>query len=231
MRDAEEFSELARGAQEPLSGPLRLGVIPTIAPYVIPQAMRGLAKAFPKLKLYLREEQTAPLLTKLEEGRLDLVLIALPYETGELETMPLAEDRILAALPKDHPLAAAKRVAPADLAAAPLLLMEDGHCLRSHALEACRLKGPDPNEVFQGTSLGTLLQMVAGGIGLTLIPEMAAAHEIGAGSRIVARPLAGDPSRTIAIAWRASAARKADFRAFGRALKDILQGQAGAGCR
>jgi LysR family transcriptional regulator, hydrogen peroxide-inducible genes activator len=222
LRDAADLAEAAKTAQAPLSGPLRLGVIPTIAAYVIPAAMRGLAKAFPNLKLYLREEQTAPLLDKLEKGQLDLVLLALPYAIGELETMALGEDRIRVAMPKDHPLARSKRVAQEDLAGEALVLMEDGHCLRSHALEACRLTGPDRNEVFQGTSLKTLVQMAAGGIGITLIPEVAVAAEIAASSGLVTRPLTGGPSRTIALAWRRSSARKADFRAFGAYLKRVF---------
>ncbi len=222
LRDAEDLAEAAKAGREPLSGPLRLGVIPTIGAYILPAALRGLARKFPKLRLYLREEQTASLLAKLEKGELDLVLIALPYDVGELETMPLGSDRILAALPKGHPLAAARRIDTADLASEELLLMEDGHCLRSHALQACRLAGPGRNEVFQGTSLRTLLHMTAGGIGITLMPEMAVASEITSGSGLVARPLEGDPSRTIALAWRRSSARKAEFRALGGYLKTVL---------
>src|SRR5258708_16361324 len=124
--------------------------------------------------------------------------------------MALGGDRILVALPEAHPLAAAKRIERADLASEALLLMEDGHCLRSHALEACRLAGPDRNEVFQGTSLRTLLQMAAGGIGITLMPEMAVAAEITATSGLVARPLEADPSRPIALAARRRPARQAE---------------------
>ncbi|HXZ01704.1 MAG TPA: LysR substrate-binding domain-containing protein [Stellaceae bacterium] len=223
LRDAEDLAEAAKAGQEPLSGPLRLGVIPTIGAYAIPAALPGLTRKFPKLRLYLREEQTASLLAKLEKGQLDLALIALPYEVGEAETMALAPDPIVVALPKGHKLAAAKRINAASLAGEELLLMEDGHCLRSHALQACRLAGPDRNEVFQGTSLRTLLQMAAGGIGLTLMPDMAVAAEITPGSGLVARPLEGDPRRTIALAWRRTSARKAEFRMLGDYLKSVLQ--------
>jgi len=222
LREAQDLAEAAQGAREPLAGPLRLGVIPTIGPYVLPAAMRGLAKTFPKLKLYLREEQTGPLLGKLEAGELDLALIALPYATGDIEVLTLGEDPLLVALPKAHPLAREKRLSRAALAGEALLLMEDGHCLRSHALEACRLAGPDRNEVFQGTSLKTLLQMTAGGIGITLVPALAAPTEISGSTGLVARALAGEPSRTLALGWRRSTARKADFRAFGRYLADII---------
>jgi LysR family hydrogen peroxide-inducible transcriptional activator len=222
LRDAEELVDLARAARDPLSGPLRLGVIPTIGAYFIPPALEDLAASFPKLKLYLREEQTASLLDKLEKGQLDLLLLALPYDTGGLETMAIGEDRILAAIPKSHPLAKSKRIAPADLAGEPLLLMEDGHCLRSHALQACHLAEAGSNEVFQGTSLRTLLQMASGGIGISLMPAMASAAEIGEGSALVARPLEGNPCREIALAWRRSSPRKAEFRTFGEYLKRVF---------
>src|SRR5580658_3279730 len=222
LRDAQDLAETAQAGREPLAGPLRLGVIPTIGPYLMPAAMTGLAKAFPKLKLYLREEQTAPLLEKLAKGQLDVALIALPYDMGALETMTLGDDRILVALPKSHPLARARRIARAALVGEELLLMEDGHCLRSHALAACRLVGPDRNEVVQGTSLRTLLQMAAGGIGITLLPEMAVKPELAAAPGLVARPLEGAPARGIALAWRPTSARKSEFRTLGRYLKTVL---------
>ena len=124
LSDAEDLVDVAHGGREPLSGSLRLGLIPTIGPYLAPPVMRGLAKAFPKLKLYLREEQTASLLEKLALGQLDLVLLALPYDVGDLETMTLGEDAILVALPAGHRLARAKRIDHDDLAAEPLLLLE-----------------------------------------------------------------------------------------------------------
>lgn len=227
LRDAEDLAELARSAQAPLSGRLRLGVIPTIGAYLIPAAVQGLPAAFPELKLYLREEQSDPLLDKLDKGQLDLLLIALPYETGDAETTALGEDRILVALPKGHRLTKTKLIQSEELSHEPLLLMEDGHCLRSHALRACRVGEAGDNEEFQGTSLRTLLQMAAGGIGVTLVPEMAVATEITPGSGLVARRLSGDPSRTIALAWRRSSARKQEFRSFGRYLKSVLDGQNG----
>lgn len=223
LSDAEDLVATARSGGAPLSGPLRLGVIPTIGPYLLPAIMQGLGAAFPKLKLYLREEQTAPLLEKLASGELDLVLLALPYEIGDMETMELGEDRILVALPPTHPLARAKQIDRDALAGEELLLMEDGHCLRSHALAACRLAGPNRNEVFQGTSLRTVMQMAAGGLGVTLVPQMAVTAELPADGSLVVRPLAGDaPPRRIALAWRRSAARKAEFRLFGAYVKPVL---------
>jgi LysR family hydrogen peroxide-inducible transcriptional activator len=223
LSDAEDLVDVAHGGREPLSGSLRLGVIPTIGPYLAPPVMRGLAKAFPKLKLYLREEQTASILEKLAVGQLDLVLMALPYDVGDLETMMLGEDAILVALPVDHRLAGAKRIDHDDLAAEKLLLLEDGHCLRSHSLQACRIAGSVANEIFQGTSLRTLVQMAASGLGVTLVPEMALAAELPADSILVARPLGhGTSSRTIALAWRRNSARKSEFRVFGGYVRDIL---------
>jgi len=223
LHDAEELVEIARGGHEPLSGPLRLGVIPTIGPYLLPPLMRGLKEVFPKLKLYLREEQSAPLIEKLEAGSLDLGLLALPYDLGDLESMPLGQDEIVVALPKDHPLAAGKRVASDQLAGQPLLMLEDGHCLRDHALAACSLTGPDRNEVFQGTSVKTLVEMAASGLGITLLPKMAVAAEVPAEGDLTTRPLAADaPARSLALVWRRSATRKEDFRTFGRHIAKVL---------
>jgi len=230
LRDAEELRDLARSSREPLSGPLRLGVIPTISEYFIPAAARGLAAFFPKLKLYLREEQSAVLLERLAKGELDLLLIALPYDTGDLDMTMIGQDRILAAIPAGHPMAQARQIEQEDLIREPLLLLEDGHCLRSHALMACRLSKAGDNELFQGTSLRTLLQMVAAGIGVTLLPEMAVPMDITPDSGLVARRIAGDPSRSIALAWRQGSARKAEFRSFGQYLKSMFeqaQGRAG----
>jgi LysR family hydrogen peroxide-inducible transcriptional activator len=223
LSDAEDLVEVAQGGREPLSGSLRLGVIPTIGPYLAPPVMRGLAKAFPRLKLYLREEQTAALLEKLAVGQLDLVLLALPYDIGDLETMTLGEDAILVALPVGHPLARANLIDHDDLAAEKLLLLEDGHCLRSHALQACHIAGSVPNEIFQGTSVRTLVQMAASGLGITLVPEMALAAEFPADGSLVARPFGPEsPARTIALAWRRNSARKSEFRVFGFYVRDIL---------
>jgi LysR family hydrogen peroxide-inducible transcriptional activator len=223
LADAEELVNVARAGREPLSGPLRLGVIPTIGPYLVPQIMRGLEKEFPKLRLYLREEQTAPLLEKLAAGQIDLALVALPYDLGELEAMELGEDPIFVALPADHPLAQLPHIDRGALARENLLLMEDGHCLRSHALEACRLTGPDRNEVFQGTSLRTVIQMAAGGLGVTLVPQMALTSELPSAGGLVARPLSADaPPRRIALAWRRTSPRKAEFRRFGIHVQSLL---------
>lgn len=223
LRDAEELVDVARAAGEPLSGPLRLGVIPTIGPYFLPAALPALRRAHPRLKLYLREDQTARLLDRLASGELDVVLLALPYPTEDLEIEPLGEDPFFLACPPDHPLAGLAEVRPDDLAGVGLLLLEEGHCLRAHALSACRLPGAGAGEGLQGTSLPTLVQMVAGGLGVTLLPRMAAESELLKGAGLVARPLLGeDSARSIGLAWRRSSPRKTEFRLLAAALRERL---------
>jgi LysR family hydrogen peroxide-inducible transcriptional activator len=223
LRDAKDLLELAQSAREPLVGPLRLGVIPTIGPYLVPAMMPGLLQQFPKLRLYLREEQTAPLLEKLAADQLDVVALALPYDVSRLEVMELAEDPLFVLLPRTHPLAEANSIQRDWLADQNLLLLEDGHCLRRHALEACRLSGPAQNEVFQGTSLRTVIQMAVGGLGVTLAPRLALPTELPPDGSLVARPLEADaPPRRIALVWRMSAVRKDDFRRLGDYMKSVL---------
>jgi LysR family hydrogen peroxide-inducible transcriptional activator len=221
LRDSEDMVALARSLGEPLAGELRLGVIPTIGPYLLPPALPLIRARHPRLRLYLREEPTAELIEGLEAGRLDCILIALPYEIGDLARMPIGKDDLFLVCPASHPLAAAAAVPPGSLAEAAMLLLEDGHCLRRHALEACELSGPGRHEVFQGTSLKTLVAMVAGGLGVTLLPAIALLSEIGDESGLVARPLLTPAAtREIALAWRKSSPRAAEFRLFGELLRE-----------
>lgn len=219
LRGAEEIADLAAASGAPLSGPLRLGIIPTIAPYLLPGVLATLRRAHPGLRLYLREDQTARLLERLVAGDLDLVLLALPYPVGELETMVMGEDPFVLACPPDHPLAARQGIAGEDLSGHELLLLEEGHCLREHALAACHLPGPARGEGVLATSLATLVQMVANGLGVTLIPEMAAKAGVLAGTDLISRPLSDGAGRIIGLAWRPSSPRKADFRALGEFLR------------
>lgn len=219
LRGAEEIADLAAASGEPLSGPLRLGVIPTIGPYLLPGVLPALRRAHPRLRLYLREDQTARLLERLAAGDLDVALIALPYPAGAIETLAVATDPFLLACPPDHPLAAKAEVAGDDLAGVDLLLLEEGHCLREHALAACHLPGPARGEGVLATSLPTLVQMVANGLGVTLIPEMAVRGGVLAGADLVTRPLADGSGRTIGLAWRPSSPRKAEFRLLGEFLR------------
>src|ERR1700750_1353061 len=221
--DAEELVGLAHNAQEPLSGPLRFGVIPTVGPYVLPSLLSHLRTALPKLKLYVREAPTPVLLDKLAGGELDVLLAAIPYELGDVETMEIAEDPIVVGMPGTHPLRNHKVVNRDDLAREQLLLIEDGHCLRSHSLQACRIVDPGRNEVFQATSLRTLVQMVAADLGITLIPQIAVDSELASTRNVVIRPLSPDkPFRTLMLAWRQTSARSAEFRMFGNLIRECL---------
>lgn len=218
---AEDMVLLARAASVPLSGPLRLGVIPTISPFLLPRVLPALRKRFPDLRLFLREDLTARLVEQLQAGKLDLLLIALPYEGGALDTMTLFDDDFLVACREDHPLARRNSVKLDDLSEAPLLLLEDGHCLRDHALAACRLPPSPRRDGFAATSLHTLVQMVDSGLGVTLLPRLALDAGILRGTDVTTRPLhdgAGDASRHIGLAWRRGTQRAKEFTLFGEAL-------------
>jgi len=219
---AEELVGLARIAQ-PLCGPLRFGVIPTIGPYVLPSLLSQLGSALPKLKLYVREAQTAVLLDRLAAGDLDILLAAVPYELGDVEAMTIAEDPIVVAMPRKHPLAHHAVVSRDDLAREELLLIEDGHCLRRHSLQACQIVDSVRNEVFQATSLRTLVQMVAAGLGITLMPQIAVDSELASARNVVVRSLSPDkPFRTLVLAWRPTSSRGAEFRMLGDLIRECL---------
>src|ERR1700692_1517623 len=221
--DAEELVGCARNAQEPLSGPLRFGIIPTVGPYVLPSLLPHLGTSLPKLKLYVREAPTAVLLDKLAGGELDILLVAIPYELGDVETMEIKEDPIVVAMPRNHPLRHHKVVSRDDLAREQLLLIEDGHCLRSQSLKACRTLGPVLKEVFQATSLRPLVQMVAAGLGITLMPQIAVDSELASTRNVVIRPLSPDkPFRTLVLAWRPTSSRGVEFRVLGNLIRECL---------
>jgi LysR family hydrogen peroxide-inducible transcriptional activator len=231
LRRAEDLVEAARESREPLTGPLSLGVIPTIGPFLLPRCLPALRRRFPKLRLYLTEDLTDRLLEQLRKGDLDLALIALPYDAPDAETADLLEDPFRLAVPKDDPLAKAARIGPAKLAEANLLLLRDGHCLREHALAACRLAGRGQIDAFGATSLYTLVQMVENGLGVTLLPQLALDAGILRGTRLVALPMDGDaPTRRIALVWRRGTARRAEFERLAQALRDALEDR-GAGRR
>jgi LysR family hydrogen peroxide-inducible transcriptional activator len=223
----EAVSETAAAAREPMSGPLRLGVIPTIGPFLLPRLLPVLRTAFPRLRLFLREDTTARLVDRLETNRLDVLLLALPCDCGTAEAMPVARDEFLVALPPDHPLAAQSQVPLAALASERLLLLEDGHCLRDQALAVCGLLAGDKGEAqdgFAATSLHTLVQMVAGGLGITLLPKLSVAGGVTAGTNLALRPLAGAGAwRTIGLAWRPNAPRAADYRALAPHLAETCR--------
>ncbi len=208
----EAVAEAASAARAPLSGPLRLGVIPTVGPFLLPRLMPVLRGAFPNLRLFVREDVTKDLVDRLAGNRLDLLLVALPCECGDAETLAVLRDEFVVALPKGHRLAARARVPVGALAGERLLLLEDGHCLREQALTLCGLTG-EP-EGFAATSLHTLAQMVAGGLGVTLLPRMAVEAGVAAGADVELRPLSGNSAwRTIGLAWRPRSPRADEYRA------------------
>ena len=226
LKGAEDLVDVAQASHDAMSGPLRLGVIPTIGPFLLPRAMPRLRAAYPKLQLYLREDQTARLLARLDAGELDAVLLALPYPLGDREVMEIAEDRFSVVCPPGHRLQSAAAAAPADMAQENLLLLEDGHCLRDQALAACELEGTRRSTAFQGTSLHTLVQMVANGLGVTLLPQMALDAGILRGLDLAVLPLEGEvPLRRIALVWRRTSGRKETFRRLGAALEAELGGR------
>jgi LysR family hydrogen peroxide-inducible transcriptional activator len=211
-------AETASAARDPLSGPLRLGVIPTIGPFLLPHLMPALRQAFPRLKLWLREDLTDRLNEDLLAGRLDLLLLATPVALPDTETLHIADDPFLAALPEGHRLAAAPQVALSALGGEQLLLLEDGHCLRDQALAACGLAGAGNGDTFAATSLHTLVHMVAGGLGVTLLPRLAVAGGVLGGAPVVTRPLDLPQGRGLALTWRQRSARAGEFRGLAPAV-------------
>lgn len=208
----EAVAEAATAARAPLAGPLRLGVIPTVGPFLLPRLMPVLRGAFPNLRLFVREDVTTALVDRLAANRLDLLLVALPCDCGGAETMAVMRDEFVVALPKGHRLATRARVPAAALAGERMLLLEDGHCLRDQALSVCGTAGEQ--EGFAATSLHTLAQMVAGGLGVTLLPRMAVDAGVAAGTDVELRPLAaGSAWRTIGLAWRPRSPRADEYRA------------------
>jgi LysR family hydrogen peroxide-inducible transcriptional activator len=223
LADAEELARLAQASHEPMSGPLHLGVIPTISPFLLPRVLPPLRREFPKLKLYLTEDLTGRLIEGLAAGKLDVLLLALPCDC-DAETMPLWRDRFSLAVREDEPLARLKALKPEQLEPERLLLLQDGHCLREHALSACRLSDPMVAEAYQGTSLQTLVQMVDNGLGVTLVPQLAVDAGLLRGTRVVTRPLiAAHAWRDVGLAWRRGTARRAEFELLGSTLKPLLE--------
>jgi len=213
LREAEDIRALARASQDPLGGQLKIGLIPTLGPYLLPRIAPRLQRALPKLQLLLHEHQTAPLIARVVEGELDLALLALPMDTRGLETRSLFAEAFVVAMPDRHRLAARRRLRTADLVGEKLLLLEDGHCLRDQALDVCRRAGTEEQD-FGATSLETLRQMVAAGLGLTLLPRLAVEGPFGAARGLAIRPFAPpSPSRLIGAAWRRSTTRGAAIAA------------------
>lgn len=220
LAQVEDLVRSVRSAGAPLSGVFRLGAIPTIAPFLLPRALKLLRAKFPDLQLVLREDVTARLVEGLRVRTLDAALIALPYEASGIETEVIAEDEFLLICPKGHALATKTSLSTADLAGEDLLLLDDGHCLRDHALSVCRLPQSRAAAEVGATSLHTLVQMVAGGMGVTLLPKLAADGGAASGAAVEMRrfdrPMIG---RSIGIAWRAGGLRADEARLIAKTLR------------
>jgi len=221
LREAEELAELVQSAGKPLSGELRMSVIPTIAPFLLPKILPRLRKERPSLKLFLREEPSADAIESLQHGRADCVLLALPFATGEVDSEILFDDRLFVAFPKDDPRDPPELVPPSMIDEARLLLLEDGHCLKEHALAACNRPELRASATMIGTSLHTLVQMVDNGLGLTMLPEMALESGILDGTNVVARQLKSkNAARQIALVWRRGSPRADEFRLLAKELRE-----------
>ena len=220
LREAEELSDLVQASGKPLSGELRMSVIPTIAPFMLPRILPRLRKERPNLKLFLREETSDHAVESLHHGRADCVLLALPFATGEVEMEHIADDRLFIALPKDDPRDPPAVFSPEMIDEGRLLLLEDGHCLKEHALAACNRPELRASATMIGTSLHTLVQRVDNGLGLTMLPEMAIDAGILHETEVVARPLKSkNASREIALIWRKNSPRGDEFRLLAEELR------------
>jgi LysR family hydrogen peroxide-inducible transcriptional activator len=209
LEASEEIVELARGHRDPLAGRLKLALLPTIGPYLLPNVASRLRKQLPRLELMLYEYQTDPMLEKLHSGEIDVGILALPVSMDGLDSRELYQEPFTVAVPTGHRLAQRSSIKVSDLDHETLLLLEDGHCLREQALDICSSSDVHEKQDFRATSLETLRQMVAAGVGITLLPELAARGAYGNARGVAIRPFAKPtPTRTIGAVWRRSSARR-----------------------
>jgi LysR family hydrogen peroxide-inducible transcriptional activator len=224
LLEADAIVELAKTDRDPLSGALRLGLIPTVGPYLLPHVVRRLKRELPRLKLMLYEHQTAPLLEKLRAGEIDMGILALPVPLDGLEAEPLYDEPFTLAVPAGHRLADNERVRVEDLKGETLLLLEDGHCLRDQALEVCSRIRVQEEQDYRATSLETLRQMVAAGHGVTLMPQLAADSPLGGArgmrTKTFVRPA---PTRTIGAVWRKSTTRAQAIAATANTIRTAMK--------
>ncbi|MEZ5960816.1 MAG: hydrogen peroxide-inducible genes activator [Hyphomonadaceae bacterium] len=223
LGEVEDLVRAVQAAGEPFAGVFRLGAIPTIAPFLLPRVLPLLKKKFPRLRLQLREDLTGRLVEALRARTIDAALIALPYEAQGIATAPIADDEFLFLCPEDHPLAKRNDLTPEHLKNEEVLLLEDGHCLRDHALAACRLPNSKRSTDVGATSLHTLVQMVGGGLGVTLLPKIAAEAGAAVGAHVSVRqfaePLVG---RSIGVAWREGGQRETEARMLTSVLRELF---------
>jgi LysR family hydrogen peroxide-inducible transcriptional activator len=223
LREAEELADMVRAAGQPLTGDLRMGVIPTIAPFLLPTMLPRLRQEWPRLRLYLREETSQSACEALQRGQLDCVLLALPYGCGDVASVELFDDPLFVAFPRgESPAGGGVEVGTID--ENRLLLLEDGHCLKDHALSACNRPDLRAHAAMMGTSLHTLVQMVDNGLGITFVPSMAIEAGILEGTQVEAKPLRSDHGfRRIALIWRRSSPRDSEFQLLAAALRRIMR--------
>lgn len=210
LHEAEQIRQIARHSQAPEAGSLRIGLFPTLGPYLLPHVVTRIRQRFPDLELLLVEEKTEDVLTGLRDGRLDVGVLALPLDSDTLHVEPLFDEPFVLAVPADHPLAAQQGpLPPSAIEGEELLLLEDGHCLRHQALEVCHLAGARERSGFRATSLETLRQMVAAGVGITLLPLLAVQPPVAVSDDIRLIPFRSPaPTRHIAMLWRNTSARR-----------------------
>lgn len=223
LAEAMDLSAAVREASAPLTGDFRLGAIPTIAPFVLPRTLSYLREQYPDLRLHVREDLTERLLDMVRARKLDAALIALPFNAPGIETEAIAEDEFLLVADDKHPLTRKNGLMPSDLDGEKVLLLEDGHCLRDHALSICRLPETGEAADVAATSLHTLVQMVASGLGVSLLPRLAASSNLTSGTNLSVRPFA-EPviGRSIGMAWRSGSAREKEARMIGEAVKSAV---------
>lgn len=222
LAGAEDLVRAASG-RNPLEGPFTLGVIPTIAPFMLPRAAKALKKNYPKLQLYLREDLTATLAERLAAGLIDAAVLAFPYDLPGVDMIEIGDDPFWFACAADHPLANKKSLRREDINDCELLLLEDGHCLREHAIDACELRDRDASASFGGTSLYTLAEMTKSGLGATLLPEMAVQAGLAKGAGLKVIPFSKPaPSRKIGVAWRRGSGRREEATALAETIKAAI---------
>ena len=225
LSDIDQIRAVARRSGNPADGVLRLGLFPTLAPYFLPHVVPAIRARYPNLTLQLAEEKTETILSMLRQGGLDAGVLALPINDEGLAMETLFAEPFVVALPDEHPLAGRKSIAMSDLEHTELLLLEEGHCLRDHALEVCALAGAHERVDFHATSMETLRQMVGAGVGLTLMPLLAVKPPIAATTNVAIRPFEDPvPSRTLALVWRGSSALSVFLSELAESLKALPKG-------
>jgi len=222
LRDVEQIKEVARRTRDPEAGAIRLGVFPTLGPYLLPHIVPEINHQYPKLELLLIEDKTEQLLNLLRDGEIDAALLALPVDDERLITEALFDEPFVVALPPDHPLGKRRTLDMTDLRDHTMLLLEDGHCLRDQALDVCQMASANERPGFRATSLETLRQMVATGVGATLLPTLATKQPESGNNSLVIRKFKGTaPGRTIGLVWRRSSAVGSFLQRIGEVIKKL----------